>query len=58
MEEKMNVKTYVELAKKELDDFEKMWNEEMVKKPKNWQEKLTEMEWAEQEVAARFDLEF
>jgi len=58
MEEKMNVKTYVELAKKELDKFESMWNEEMVKKPKNWPEKLTEMEWAEQEVATRFDLEF
>lgn len=47
MEEKMNVKTYVELAKKELDNFEAMWNEEMVKDPKNWPEKLSEPEWAD-----------
>lgn len=58
MEEKMNVKTYVELAKKELDNFESMWNEEMVKDPKNWPEKLSEMEWTEQELAARFGVEF
>lgn len=57
MEEKMNVKTYVELAKKELDNFEAMWNEGMAKDPKNWPEKLTEPEWAEQEVTARFELQ-
>lgn len=52
---KMNVSQYVELAKKELDDFEKMWNDGIQKAPNDWPKELNEEEWGDQEIATRFE---
>jgi hypothetical protein len=51
----MHIKEYIEKAKRELDDMQKMFEENYQKNPVDWVVEMAEEEWVEQEFAARFE---
>ena len=51
----MTIDEYVQKAKDELDEFADLWQEEHRADPNNWPLDFSEEEWAEQELAHRFN---
>jgi hypothetical protein len=51
---KMTLDEYIDKAKKELEDFRKMYISNQYTDPENWPLELYEGEWAEQELTYRF----
>lgn len=52
----MTLEEYVEMVKKDLDEFESNWKNSHESDPENWPMEMNEGNWDEQLLSYKFDI--